>query len=69
MAARYALQSFTATVAGPPVHDDYVTMGALRDSASQTVVAAPAMFGTVPLAYGQAPHALVDYLVTRTAGP
>lgn len=69
MAARYAKESFTVTVAGPPVHDDWVTAGVLRDSASQTVLAAPGMFQTTPLTYGQIPNALVGYLGVYPAGP
>ena len=71
MANMYALQSFTINVAGPPAHDDYVTIGDLRDSASQTVLGTPASFwqSAVPLTYGQLPGPLVGYLLNRPAGP
>jgi hypothetical protein len=68
MAARFALTScvFHVTAGG---FDDYMTIGAQRDSASAVVLQAPTLFSTTPLAYGQAPHALVDYLAVRPAGP
>jgi hypothetical protein len=69
VANRLAKESFAVTVAGPPVHDDWVTAGALRDSASQTVLAAPGMFQTTQLTYGQIPNALVGYLAVYPAGP
>jgi hypothetical protein len=69
MAARYALQSFVIRVAGV---DDYVTIGALRDSASAQVTGTPASYwSTVPLTLAQVGGcgSLVGYMLARPAGP
>ncbi len=71
MAARYALQSFffrnTSTN-----HEEFVHIGALRDSATQAVVQYPGMFGTVPLtatvAAGLDPKT-AEFLKVHPGGP
>jgi hypothetical protein len=68
MANRYATQSMVVHVTSLGT-DDYIHIGAMRDSASAVVVQAPALFQAAPLAYGQIPHALVDYLAARPGGP
>jgi hypothetical protein len=70
MAARYALQSFWwhNTVSG---HDEFVNIGALRDTAHQAVVQVPAMFSTTPLAVGVTgiDPKLGEYLKVHGGGP
>jgi hypothetical protein len=60
VANRYAVANFT-------VGADFVWLGALRDSASATVVAYPAGFSVTPVAV--AGTCLGDYLVVRPGGP
>lgn len=51
MTARYALDSFVMQLAsGTAIH---IEAGSLRDSASAIVLAAPALFGTIPPVAGQ----------------
>jgi hypothetical protein len=69
VAARYALQSFHFHNATSG-HDEYVHLGALRDSTTAAVTQYPAMFGTVPLdtATGLDPK-LKEYLKVHPGGP
>jgi hypothetical protein len=60
MANRYSLGNFT-------VGNDFVWLGAVRDSASATVIAYPAGFSSAPVVPAGTP--LGDYLVVRPAGP
>ena len=70
MAARYSLQSFffrnTTTN-----HEEYVHIGALRDSTTQAVVQYPGMFGTVPLVASQTglDPKTSEYLKVHPGGP
>jgi hypothetical protein len=63
MANRWAKENFT-------VNNDFVWVGALRDSASATVTAYPAGFSSSPVAVlGAVPPPLPGYLADRPAGP
>lgn len=70
MAARYCTTSFffRNTVTN---HEEFVHLGALRDSTSQAVVQYPGMFSTVvpdPVATGIDPK-LAGYLKVHPGGP
>lgn len=69
MAARYCLVSFWFhnTVSG---HDEFVNLGALRDTTHQAVVQYAAMFGTTQpgTATGLDPK-LAEYLKVHPGGP
>jgi hypothetical protein len=68
MAARYCLTQlhYHNTVSGK---DEYVHIGALRDSAHQSVVQNPSLFQSAPLTTAQIHPNLVQFLLTHTAGP
>jgi hypothetical protein len=70
MAARYALGSFWwhNTSSG---HDEFVNIGALRDTTHQAVVQRPEQFTTTPLVVGQTgiDPKLGEYLKVHGGGP
>jgi hypothetical protein len=68
MASRYCLTQlhYHNTVTG---RDEYVHIGALRDSAHQSVVQNPGSFTTSPLTTAQVHPNLVQYLLAHSAGP
>lgn len=68
MAARYALTNiwYHNTSTGK---DEYVHIGALRDSTHQSVVQLPALFTTSPLTTGAIHPNVVQYLLANPAGP
>ena len=69
MAARYALVSAHVhnTVTGK---DEYVHQGGNRDSATQIVTQAPALFKSAPLVAGpDCTGVLAQYLLTYGSGP
>lgn len=70
MAARYALQSFHFHNASTG-HDEFVHIGALRDTTHQAVVQYAAMFSSTPLVVGQTglDPKTGEYLKIHAGGP
>jgi hypothetical protein len=68
MAARYALGSFWwhNTSSG---HDEFVNIGALRDTTHQAVVQRPEMFSASPLDVPAIDPKLKEYLKVHGGGP
>ena len=68
MAARYATSSFWWHNAGTN-REEYVHLGALRDSTTAVVTAYPAMFTTVQLDVPALDPKLKEYLKVHPGGP